>query len=209
MTTSSNPRFLVLHALRVKGLASDEVVVALSGLPAAEVAERLGALLTEGLIVRREGRMAGSMLTPSGKAAYPPLVKADVEPAERQAALAAAYDAFLPVNGDFKRVCTEWQVRTDSGQPNDHSDPGYDEGVVARLGEVHTRVVAPLKELTTVMDRFGTYAVRLDAALERVRSGEVAAFARPLADSYHDIWMELHQDLLLSLRRERSAHDEG
>jgi hypothetical protein len=51
--------------------------------------------------------------------------------------------------------------------------------------------------------------VRLAAALDRVRGGEVAAFARPMADSYHDIWMELHQDLLLSAGRERGAADEG
>lgn len=27
-------------------------------------------------------------------------------------------------------------------------------------------------------------------------------------DSYHDIWMELHQDLLLTTGREREAADE-
>lgn len=209
MTTTSDPRFLVLHALRVKGLASDEIVGAISGLPGEEVAGQLGGLLEEGLILRREGRMAGSLLTPAGKDAYPPLLDADVATPERHAALAAAYDAFLPINGDFKRVCMNWQVRADSNQPNDHTDPDYDSGVVAGLGEIHGRIVAMLKELAAVMDRFDTYAARLGAALERVKAGDVAAFARPLADSYHDIWMELHQDLLLSLRKERGAHDEG
>jgi hypothetical protein len=209
VTTASDPRFLVLHALRVKGLASDEIVRAMSGLPGEDVAGQLGALLEEGLILRREGRMAGSLLTPAGKGAHPPLLDADVADPGRQAALAAAYDAFLPVNGEFKRVCTDWQVRTDSGQPNDHTDHDYDNGVVARLGEVHGRIVVVVKELAAVMDRFGTYAARLGAALERVRGGDKAAFARPLADSYHDIWMELHQDLLLSLGKERGVHDEG
>lgn len=209
MTTASDPRFLVLHALRVKGLASDEIVGAIAGLAPDETAGYLATLVEEGLILRREGRMAGSMLTPAGKAAHPPLLEADVAGADRQAALAAAYDAFLPINGDFKRVCTDWQLRADSGEPNDHTDRGYDEGVVAKLGEVHAHVAVVLKELSAAVDRFGAYATRLDAALERVKGGDVSAFARPMADSYHDIWMELHQDLLLSLRKERGAHDEG
>lgn len=209
MTTSSDSRFLVLHALRVKGLASDEILGAISGLSPDEVSGHLGALLEERLILRREGRMAGSMLTPAGKAAHPPLLEADVAGADRQAALAGAYDAFLPINGDFKRVCTDWQLRADSGEPNDHSDRDYDEGVVTKLGDVNGQVATVLKELSSVMDRFGSYATRLDAALERVRGGDVSAFARPMADSYHDIWMELHQDQLLSLRKERGAHDEG
>src|SRR5690606_20465703 len=74
MTTSSDPRFLVLHALRVKGLASDELVAAISGLPAGDVAARLSELVEEKLVLRREGRMAGRVLTPAGKAACGGLV---------------------------------------------------------------------------------------------------------------------------------------
>lgn len=209
MTTSSDPRFLVLHALRVKGLASDELVAAISGLPAGDVAARLSELVEEKLVLRREGRMAGSMLTPAGKEAHAELLAADVADPARKAALDTAYEAFLPVNGEFKRLCTDWQVRSDTGEPNDHTDRAYDDGVVARLGEVHDRITVVLKDLATALGRFDAYIRRLENALERIRGGDVAAFARPLADSYHDIWMELHQDLLLSLQKERDAKDEG
>jgi hypothetical protein len=37
--------------------------------------------------------------------------------------------------------------------------------------------------------------------------GDTAAFARPMSHSYHDVWMELHEDLLLTLGRERDAAD--
>ncbi|PKK14028.1 MAG: hypothetical protein BUE48_012525 [Thermomonospora sp. CIF 1] len=209
MTTASDPRFLVLHALRVKGLASDELVAAISGLAAEEVAAQLTALVEEKLVMRREGRMAGGMLTPAGKDAHAELLEADVADPARQSALTTAYEAFLPINGEFKRVCTDWQVRSDTGQPNDHTDRAYDDDVVARLGQVHDRVTVVLKDLASAINRFETYVVRLENALARIRNGEIAAFARPLADSYHDIWMELHQDLLLSLRKERDAKDEG
>jgi hypothetical protein len=59
------------------------------------------------------------------------------------------------------------------------------------------------------LPRSAAYQNRLTAALDRVRGGNTAAFARPMADSYHDIWMELHQDLLLSAGRDRGAADEG
>ena len=29
----------------------------------------------------------------------------------------------------------------------------------------------------------------------------------PLSDSYHDVWMQLHEDLLLTLGRDRSTAD--
>ncbi|QYN20919.1 MarR family transcriptional regulator [Amycolatopsis sp. DSM 110486] len=206
MTTSTRARFLVLHALRVKGLAPDPVLQALTGLPADEVAAEVAALVADGLAVRREGRLAGTMPTPAGRAAHPELLVADV--ADSTEALSAAYEAFLPVNGEFKRVCSAWQLRP-SGEPNDHSDAAYDAGVAESLAEVNANVTGLLDELTASAGRFGTYPVRLAGALRRVRAGETAAFARPMADSYHDIWMELHQDLLLSAGRERSAADEG
>jgi hypothetical protein len=59
--------------------------------------------------------------------------------------------------------------------------------------------VAFLARLILVAGRFEWYRKRLDAALERLRGGQTMAFLSPLSDSYHDIWMELHQDLRLLL----------
>src|SRR5690606_36153048 len=102
---------------------------------------------------------------------------ADVADPARKAALDTAYEAFLPVNGEFKRLCTDWQVRSDTGEPNDHTDRAYDDGVVARLGEVHDRITVVLKDLAAALGRFDAYIRRLENALERIRGGDVAAFA--------------------------------
>ena len=40
-----------------------------------------------------------------------------------------------------------------------------------------------------------------------MRAGDPAGFARPLTNSYHDVWMELHEDLLVSLDLTRSGAD--
>jgi hypothetical protein len=34
-------------------------------------------------------------------------------------------------------------------------------------------------------------------------AGDRAAFTAPLVESYHTVWFELHQDLLLTLGRQR------
>ena len=201
--------FLVLHALRVKGLTPSALLSAQTGLPAAQADEILRRLTGQGLVTMREGRVAGALLTPAGKQAHAEQLAEDADTRGAAAALAAAYAEFLPVNGEFKRVCQSWQLRPDE-QPNDHADAGYDAGVISQLAGVHQQLLARVLEpLDKALPRFGAYPVRLAAALDRVRRGEVAAFARPMADSYHDIWMELHQDLLLSAGRERGAADEG
>jgi hypothetical protein len=50
-------------------------------------------------------------------------------------------------------------------------------------------------------------AARHDDAVTAVEGGDVRRFTTPLAESYHDVWMELHHDLLASFDRERTAAD--
>ena len=111
--------FLILHTLRVKGLTPLAVVSAQTGLPATQADEILRRLAARGLVTRREGRMAGALLTPAGKQAHAEQLARDPGTRGAAAALAAAYEEFLPVNGDFKRICQSWQMRP-GGQPNDH-----------------------------------------------------------------------------------------
>ncbi|MDP9020051.1 MAG: MarR family transcriptional regulator, partial [Actinomycetota bacterium] len=46
-------------------------------------------------------------------------------------------------------------------------------------------------------------------ALRRVVAGEGDWLTRPLIDSYHTVWFELHQDLLDTLGIERGSEDRG
>ena len=48
---------------------------------------------------------------------------------------------------------------------------------------------------------------RLTAALGRVEAGEIEGLTKPLANSYHDIWMELHEDLIVTLQLTRTEAD--
>lgn len=209
MTVESvDTRFEVLHALKVKGLANDEILAAITGLEAKSLSDTVDELVSDGLAIRREaGRMSGTMITPNGRTEYDRLAADATVTPEAEGAIAEFYDAFLPVNGDFKKVCSAWQMRAD-GSPNDHEDEDYDAGVVADLAAIDERIAAALDDAAGVVPRFGRYRGRLASALDKVKAGDRAAFARPMYDSYHDVWMELHQDLLLTAGRERGAGDE-
>jgi hypothetical protein len=109
-------------------------------------------------------------------------------------ALAAAYDGFRPVNAEFKAVVTDWQLR--AGQPNAHDDADYDAAVLARLDDVHRRVMPVIAAAATQLPRLVAYAEKLETALAKIAAGETSWLARPLADSYHTVWFELHEELI-------------
>ena len=56
-----------------------------------------------------------------------------------------------------------------------------------------------------VMLRLSPYATRLRSAAERVAGGERNLFTGVMCGSYHDVWMELHEDLILTLRIDRTS----
>jgi ferredoxin len=208
-TVEGTELFLVVHALRLKGLAPDEHLADVTGLDPADLSVVLEQLIADELVKLRAGRIGGYTLTPAGRQSHASLLSSHVTPEERTG-VGAAYDAFLPINGRFKETCTRWQMRTGEDgaqQVNDHSDAGYDAAVIDELGTVHKEAVEGLTPAASVSPRFGRYVPRFDRALDRLRDGEVAAFARPMSASYHDVWMELHEDFLLTLGRQREAAD--
>ena len=87
---------------------------------------------------------------------------------------------------------------------NDHAAAAHDDAVIARLGALDDAAQPVCQELAAVLDRFRTYGPRLNAARRRLESGERDWFTRPLIESYHTVWFELHEDLLCTLGIERS-----
>ena len=207
--TDQKSTFTVLHALRVKGMASEDQLQDATGLPSSALTPVLEELAAREAVKQRVGRMSGYMLTNQGTEAHAVLSKEHISEAERTG-VAMAYEVFLELNGTFKELCTRWQMRPDpsgASQPNDHSDPEYDAAVLHELAAVHERVVAGLSSAGATCPRFDRYAARFDAALVGVRGGNGQALTRPMSNSYHDVWMELHQDFLLTLGRERHDAD--
>jgi hypothetical protein len=202
---------LVLHALRLKGFADDAVVAAHTGLPVITASSLLAELRADGLVAHRDGRVVGWALTPAGRVENATAVTAEADGAGSE--IRAAYTDFLAVNQDLLTACTDWQLRRGgervAGEPvlNDHTDPAYDAEVVARLAAIDDHIQPVCAALAATLDRFASYGPRLAHARARVAAGDGDWFTRPLIDSYHTVWFELHEDLLSTLGIERSKEE--
>ncbi|WP_371563356.1 hypothetical protein [Streptomyces canus] len=125
----------------------------------------------------------------------------------QEAQITAVYEAFLPVNRKIREVCTAWQCRPD-GSVNDHGDSVYDAEVRELLEDVHEAIQPVLRRLERLLADSGRYLTGLEEALDRFDDGDPRWLASPLCDSYHTVWMRLHQELLLVLGISR-ADDEA
>lgn len=199
---ASDPGFLVLHALRLKGFADTSVVATLARLSEDDARVLLEKTAAAGQVSRRDGRISGWALTVEGRATHAELIRAEVEAAGVHDAIDAAYRRFHDVNNVLLNVCTDWQLR--DGALNDHGDEAYDAAVIARLEAVDAKVQPVCADLGNALERFADYGSRFGHALERVQAGDRDWFAKPMIDSYHTAWFELHEDLLVTLGIERS-----
>jgi len=197
----SDPRFRVLHALRVKGFAKTDVLSELTGLPAEDVEGELAGLAHEELAVFREARSLWQ-LTPKGREEHATALAVDVHYPHLREALSEHYGPFIKLNEEFKELCGEWQLK--DGSPNDHTDSVYDRKVIERLLGIDARVQPLCKRMAEVLDRLTPYAHRLKHTAERVDLGERNLFTGVMCGSYHDVWMELHEDLILTLGIDRA-----
>ena len=211
MPFPSDPRFLVLHVVRLKGVADAAAVTVAGGFSAGEAERLLHDLAGSGLVEHRQLGLAGWALTPIGRKQHQALMAEELEAGGAREAIEAAYREFLAINPELLGACTAWQRRGDSAdQPaNDHSDAGYDRGVVERLAAVHRRAQLVLADLGTALLRYCAYGPRLQGALDRVVAGDADWFTRPLIDSYHSVWFELHQDMLDTLGIERGTEGQA
>jgi DNA-binding MarR family transcriptional regulator len=203
MADRSDPRLLVLHALRLKGFAEVAAVAALIDVDEAEVTAHLDQLQADDLVLFRDGRLTGWALTPAGRAAQESALQTELRGCGARDVVFDAYKRFLDLNTELLGVCTAWQMK-DAATINDHSDAAYDAAVVQRLQELHEKVEPIIADLEGTMHRYCGYRPRLEGALDKLRSGDRDWFTKPLIDSYHTVWFQLHEDLLNTLGIDRS-----
>ena len=159
--------------------------------------------LTEQGLVMLKGPI--TMPTPEGTAVVAGLLRLPQGSAEERD-LDKLFDSFLPVNRRLRDACSAWQTHPD-GTPNDHSDGAYDDKVRDMLDEVHSAIGPVLRRMAVVEPRLAGYRPRLQMALDKFDDGESNWLCSPLMDSYHTVWMQLHQELILMLGLTR-ADDE-
>ncbi len=208
MAQSSDPTTLTLLGLRLKGFGGADAVAEITGLAEDEVTAILESVKGDELVLHREGgQVSGWALTPAGRAKGEELLEAELDGAGARDVVHGGYEDFLDLNGQMLQLCTDWQVRSDVGDEtlNDHSDADYDAAVIGRLEDLDGELAPILEDLASTLARFGGYRSRFDAALDKVRAGEIEYFTKPIIASYHTVWFELHEDLLASLGIDRAS----
>ena len=190
----------VLQAVRLKGRIAPADIAATVGDEPMTVADAVRAATETGLL--SEGKTV--RLSPEGRARLNELLAAERKDADH-VAISDAYDKFRSVNADFKALVADWQLK--SGEPNPHDDQAYDSAVLDRLVDVHERVTPVTAAVASQLPRLARYSEKLDAALAKVESGDTTWLTRPIVDSYHTVWFELHEELILAagLTRESEA----
>ena len=196
----------VLQAVRLKGRVGPADLAVTLDQDLGDITNIVEQLTASGLLV--DGTTLG--ISPSGRARLETLLSEERKSVD-SAAMAAAYDDFRTVNTDFKCLVTDWQLKGGpGGNPNTHDDAEYDAAVLARLDDVHARVMPIIAAAATQLPRLNAYSTKLLAALGRIKAGETTWLTRPLIDSYHTVWFELHEELILAigLTREEVARSD-
>ncbi|WP_040454445.1 hypothetical protein [Kribbella catacumbae] len=203
MTRSSAAELLVLHAVRLKGVADELAVARRFALDRAVTAELLLDCQAYGWITWSEfAGLGGWSLTDAGRAENERQLAVELDRAAGREVLREIYTEFLPLNERLQQTTTDWQIRptaADSMAFNDHNDPQWDRRVIEELGALDQALSAVSERIGAVLDRFRGYDDRFAAALDRVRAGDGAWVDRTGADSCHTVWFELHEDLIATL----------
>jgi hypothetical protein len=187
---------LVLHTLRVRGFVTPDGFRESLGTHPAGI---LSKLVEAGEVRHIEKRDMYGLL-PAGKERHEALID-DYAGPDVQAALKAHYDRFLELNDVFKQLCTDWQVR--GGTQNDHTDTAHDADCIARLGRLCADSRSTIDGFASALPRMARYAPRLEASAAKVAAGDTKLFTGVMCGSFHDVWMELHEDLIVLQRIDR------
>jgi pyruvate,orthophosphate dikinase len=191
----------LLQILSVKGRATPE---ALAAAVDADAAAALAQLLATGLV---EDTRFGYRVTELGAGRVDELYGRERELAGP--VIDEVYESFAPINDEVKQIVTDWQMRPAGGQLviNDHRDSRYDQAVVARLRRADATASAALVPLRTALPRFEVYPLRLRRAVTLVGDGDHSMVAAPIKDSYHTVWFELHEELMILSGRNRAEEE--
>jgi pyruvate,orthophosphate dikinase len=189
--------FEVCRAVQLKGLCNAERAAAAVGGEAAEVERILG---EHAAYFRETPR--GFALSPEGRAWLTAALKDEVATVDTQA-MERLYARFVPLNEAFKRLVSEWQMKSAAGNASD----GWD-ALVASVRALHAEFRPIVESSAAAVARLTPFVARFDAALAAMAAGDTSMLASPLKDSYHTVWFEYHEELIALTGRDRSVEEQ-
>ena len=181
----------ILRLLIFKGRVSREAIATSLDIDSPTVQAALDGFVEARLVASTP---MGYRITPHGRERCTELVAAERRSIDASI-VKEIYETFTEHNGELKAIITDWQLRG-AAEPNDHTDGEYDRAVFERLLTLHQQVLPLLDRIGTVAPRLGHYKSRLANAADAVAAGDHSFVSRPIVDSYHTLWFELHEDLI-------------
>jgi hypothetical protein len=196
--------------MRCIGVAGEDRVATAAGMGIVDTLIHLRSLSERSLVVLDAGPFGGWNLTESGRIADQELVRKELDIVGARDHVRSSYESFLGLNPALLQTSGEWQMRKlgDAHAINDHSDPDYDAEVLSRLIRIDASAQRICSDLASRLVRFGVYGYRLTTALDRALGGDTAYVTDSL-DSYHTVWFQLHEDLLVTLGISRQEERGG
>jgi pyruvate,orthophosphate dikinase len=189
----------LLMAAKLKGRARADAAAAYAGISPEDAESQIRQLVEAGFLTGDQQLR----ITPEGRTRIEELLTTERAAIDREQ-LAQAYEEFDSHNTMFKSVVTAWQMK-DATTVNDHTDAAYDAGVIERLTAVHENFRPLLQRVIEIAPRLAPFAGRFDRAITAVQQGDQTYVARPMMDSYHTVWFELHEEMLGLLGLSRAA----
>jgi hypothetical protein len=108
----------------------------------------------------------------------------------------------MALNHRFKQIVSAWQLA--AGEP---SDADW-QALVDDVATVHAQLQPVLLQTTSQVPRLGAYRRRFDAAMDGLRQGDRSMLASPIKESYHTVWFEYHEELIVLCGRNRAAEEQ-
>jgi hypothetical protein len=136
----------------------------------------------------------GYLLTAAGVARHDQLLAAERDGLDL-GALSPIYERFLALNGPMKALSAKAAA------------VGADDrfALLGEFAELVDRTAAVLRRTAAALPRFDQYSERLADAVARAETGEIEYLVSPRVESVHTVWMEIHEDYLQSLGRDREG----
>lgn len=204
------PAFIVLHGLRCLGMAAEDRLARAIGMHGEKVAEILKRLRSRGLVEHDPGLFGGWILTLRGRATADELASWEIEKSGVRDRVYSCYRSFMRLHKPLLSVGHDWERRPvgDTRMLNSHRDPAYDETVLSRLVRIHEGTQWVYAELAGLLERFGVYEPRFSFALEQALAGDTS-YVTSSVDSYQNVWLQLHEDLLATLGMSSDDEKQG
>ncbi|XKH52564.1 transcriptional regulator [Citricoccus nitrophenolicus] len=200
---STSRVLLVLNAVRLGGFADTSAVADRAELGVATAEGTLLDLATHRLIERMSfGGTGGWIITDAGKERLTVLLAEERHTSGAQAVLEAVADRFEDLNTRLVRILTEWQLQSDADRADHRED------TLRELVELADALEHLLADLISRLPRFARYPRQFTTAVWNAHAGEDRWVAGVGILSCHTVWAELHQDLLSSLGRARTAEQD-